>query len=121
MHNANNAIDDARGKLDCLALEIGDDFGLQRMRRERAGRVARMHAGFLDVLHHAADQDIAVLVGNDVDVHLHLAGEDILHPEIGTVAQETGTVGLDPLARHEAQRRRCGIDAVTTGSCASPA
>ena len=36
-----------------------DHRGGQRLRRDRAGRVARVHAGLLDVLHHPADEHLA--------------------------------------------------------------
>ena len=37
-----------------------------------------MHAGLLDVLHHAADQHVAVLVGDDVDVDFHRIVEEAI-------------------------------------------
>ena len=39
-------------------------------RRDRARRVAGVHAGLLDVLHHAADQHLAGVVADGVDVDL---------------------------------------------------
>ena len=40
-----------------LALDLGDHVGRQRVRRQAAGGVARVHAGLLDVFHDAADED----------------------------------------------------------------
>ena len=42
----------------------------QRVRRQRARTVARVHPGLLDVLHHAADHDLARGVADGVDVDL---------------------------------------------------
>ena len=39
-----------------LALQLGDGLGLQREGRQRAGAVAGVHAGLLDVLHDAGDE-----------------------------------------------------------------
>ena len=44
-----------------LALDLGQDLGRQRMGRQRAGRVAGMDAGLLDMLHDAGDEDVLVL------------------------------------------------------------
>ena len=41
-----------------LAFELVDGFGRQRVDRQRAGAVARMDAGFLDMLHDAGDEDV---------------------------------------------------------------
>ena len=51
-----------------LAAQFVLDRRRQRIRRQRARRIAGMHAGFLDVLHDAADQHVAFGVGDDVDV-----------------------------------------------------
>ncbi len=60
---------EGEGELGGLALELGDDFGARRLRRQRAGAVARVDAGFLDVLHDAADEDVlAVAEAIDVDL-----------------------------------------------------
>ncbi len=52
-----------------LALELALDMARERMRRQAAGRVARMHPRLLDVLHDAADQHIGA-VANAVHVDL---------------------------------------------------
>ena len=57
-----------------LPLEFGDRLGGERMRRQRAGRVAGMDAGFLDVLHDPADEHV-LAVGERVDVDLDGVGE----------------------------------------------
>ena len=56
-------------ELDGLALHVGDNVRLQRVRRQRAGRVARMHARLLDMLHHPANEHV-LAVGERVDIHL---------------------------------------------------
>ena len=43
-----------------------------------ARRVAGVDAGLLDVLHHAADDDRAGLVGDDVDVELDRVVEELV-------------------------------------------
>lgn len=43
--------------------------GGQTVRRNRAGRIARMDARLLDVFHHAHDDNV-VAVGHAIDVHL---------------------------------------------------
>jgi hypothetical protein len=52
-----------------LALQFVDGFLRQRVRRQRAGRVARVDASLFDVLHHAADEG-GFAVGDAVDVAL---------------------------------------------------
>ena len=47
---------------------------VERMRRQRAGRVAGMDAGLLDVLHDAGDEDV-LAVGQAIDVDLDGVGE----------------------------------------------
>ena len=42
-----------------LALQLGDDLGGERVGRQRAGAVAGVDAGLLDVLHDAGDEDVA--------------------------------------------------------------
>ena len=42
-----------QGQLARLAVELGERRGAERMRRQRAGAVARMDARLLDVLHDA--------------------------------------------------------------------
>ena len=46
-----------------LPLELGDRLGGERVGRQRAGRVARVDAGLLDVLHDAGDDDVSLAVG----------------------------------------------------------
>jgi hypothetical protein len=51
-----------------LALQLLDRLGRQREGRHRAGRVARVDAGFLDMLQHAGHEHVlAVAQGVDVD------------------------------------------------------
>ncbi len=42
-------------------------LGIERMRRQRAGAIARMHAGFLDMLHDAGDEGV-LAVGQAIDI-----------------------------------------------------
>ena len=56
-------------ELDRLAPDLGLDGRADRQRRDHAGRVARMNAGLLDVLHDRTDQDIAA-IGDGIDVDL---------------------------------------------------
>ncbi len=58
------------GKFHRLPLHVGDDRRLQRMGWKRAGTVAGVHARLLDMLHHAADEDVAGAVGDGVDIDL---------------------------------------------------
>ena len=63
-----------------LTLDLADDLGRQAERRQGAGRIARVNARLLDVLHHAADHGPWILlsravraraeVGDAIDVHL---------------------------------------------------
>ena len=57
-----------------LALEFGDDARAERMRRQRAGAVAGMDAGFFDVLHDA-DNDGVLAVGEAVDIDFDGVGK----------------------------------------------
>ena len=52
-----------------LALDLGDDRGRQAVRRDRAGAVARMDAGFLDMLQHAGNDDLPA-VADRIDIDL---------------------------------------------------
>ena len=61
---------------DVEALEFGDDVCAQRMRRQAAGRIARMDARFLDMFHDARDMDIRS-VTQRVDVDL----DGVVDPE----------------------------------------
>ena len=99
------------GELHGLPLELRDDLAVQRMGRQRAGRVARMHAGLLDVLHHAADEDVRP-VGDGVDVDLDCVAQVSVeqhralardHHGLGDVAGELRIVMDDlhgPAAEH---------------------
>ena len=51
-----------------LALDLGHRGSRQRIRRQRASRVTRVHAGLLDMLHHAADEGLARRVAQAVDI-----------------------------------------------------
>ena len=62
------------GERDRLPLDLGDDRPRQRMRRQRAGGIAGMDSGFLDMLHHAADEDV-LSVGERIDIDLDRIGE----------------------------------------------
>ena len=57
-----------------LALQLVDDFRRQRMDGQRAGAVARMDAGLLDMLHDARDEGV-LAVAKAIDVDLDGAGE----------------------------------------------
>ena len=57
-----------------LPLEFGDGLLDQGMRRQRAGRIAGMNAGFLDVLHDAGDEGV-LAVAQAIDVHLGGVGQ----------------------------------------------
>ena len=57
------------GQLARLAFDLLDHAGRQAVRRDDAGRVARVDAGLLDVLHDAADER-ARAVAEAIDVHL---------------------------------------------------
>ena len=53
-----------------LALDLLDHDGGKAVGRQRAGGVARVHAGLFDVFHHAGDLDL-MTVGHGVDVHFN--------------------------------------------------
>ncbi len=55
------------GQRDGLRFQFPDGFRLQREGRQRAGRVARVHAGLFDVFHDAGDEDV-VTIGQGVGV-----------------------------------------------------
>src|ERR1700683_113775 len=61
--------DDVQGARETngVVADLREDFGLQRDRRQYAGRIAGVDAGFFDVLHDAADDDVFA-VGECVDV-----------------------------------------------------
>src|SRR5436190_4251621 len=55
-------------QLSRLPLDLDYNVGIEAMRRDRAGAVARMHPRFLDMLEHAAyDHLVAVADGVDID------------------------------------------------------
>ena len=56
------------GEADGVVANVLEHFGLQRDRRQHAGGIAGMDAGFLDVLHDAGDDDVFA-VGESVHVH----------------------------------------------------
>jgi predicted NAD/FAD-binding protein len=56
-------------QFDSLALDLGDRLRRQAVWRQRAGAVARMDAGLLDMLHHACHDDI-VPVADRIHVDL---------------------------------------------------
>ena len=57
-----------------LPLQLLDHVGVERMRRQRAGEVAGMDAGFLDMLHDADDEGV-LAVAEAVDVDLGGVGQ----------------------------------------------
>ena len=91
------------GELNRLAFQVGDDVGFERMGRQRAGRVARMHARLLDVLHDAADEHV-LAVGDGVHIDLNRVAEIRVEQHralsrddhgLGDVAGELGVVMHD--------------------------
>mmetsp|Transcript_894 Transcript_894/g.2080 ORF Transcript_894/g.2080 Transcript_894/m.2080 type:complete len:1014 (-) Transcript_894:28-3069(-) len=67
------------GDLGRPVAHLGQHLLRDGLRGDDAGAVAAVHARFLDVLHDAADDDVAVLVGQAVHVHLHGALEVLVH------------------------------------------
>ena len=67
----------SRASARAWRLDRFDGLRRQRVRRQAAGRVARVDAGLLDVLHHAADDDV-VPVGDHVDVDLDRVGQELV-------------------------------------------
>ena len=62
---------------DGLALDLGDDVGLDSVcGGSEQALVAGMHAGFLDMLHDAGDEDIAVVVADRIHIHFGGAVEE---------------------------------------------
>ena len=102
--------DDLQGerKLARLALELGQHLGAERMRRQRAGAVARMNAGLLDVLHDAGDEGVGA-VGDAVDVDLDGIGQI-------AVDQQRALVGDDELGRAVERGGELGDVAVDLGA-----
>ena len=60
---------EAAGQRLGLALDLGDDLGREGMGRQRAGGIAGMDAGLLDMLHDAGDED-RLAVGDGIDIDL---------------------------------------------------
>ncbi len=58
-----------------VALDLGDDFWVERKGRERAGGIAGVNAGFFDVLHDAADAVVGA-VADAIDVHFGGVAEE---------------------------------------------
>ena len=56
-------------------VDLGASAGVERRRRQHAGRVAGVDAGLLDVLHHRGDVRV-LAVGERVDVDLDRALEE---------------------------------------------
>jgi hypothetical protein len=52
-------------------VQRGEHRVTQRLGRQRARRVARVHARLFHVLHHASDEDVARRVAHGVDVDLN--------------------------------------------------
>ena len=65
---------EGEGEFGGLALELGDDLGGEVLRGQRAGAVAGVDAGFLDMLHDAADEDV-LAVAEAIDVDFDGVGE----------------------------------------------
>ncbi len=81
-----------------LPLELGEGRGVERVRRQRAGAVARVDAGLLDVLHDAGDERV-LAVGEAVDVDLDGVGQI-------AVDQQRALVGDDELGGAVERRRQ---------------
>ena len=100
-------------RLDHLDHPVG-----QRLRRDRARRVAGVHAGLLDVLHHAADQHLAGVIADGVDVDLDGARQEAV--------DQHGPLGRQPAFRAEAAEPASARPSPAPGGCgrgrsASPA
>ena len=62
---------------DGLAFDLGDGLGLDsECGGSEQARVAGMHARFLDMLHDAGDEDVAVAVADRIDIHFGGAVEE---------------------------------------------
>ncbi len=62
------------GECRRLAFEFGDDLRRERVDRQRAGAIARMDAGFLDMLHDASDEAFPA-IAQAVHVHFDCLGQ----------------------------------------------
>ena len=60
-----------------------------------------MDAGLLDVLHHAADDDRAGLVGDDIDVELDRLVEELIDEQREADACDSSLAAAAPTAEHE--------------------
>ena len=69
-----------------------DDVLAQRLRRQRARRVARVHPRFLHVLHDAGDQDFAGAVAHGVDVDLDRVLQEPIHQH-GPIGRDSALAG----------------------------
>ena len=80
------------GQRGGLALDVADYGGRQRIGRQRAGAVAGMNPGLLDMFHDAGDMH-GVAVGECVDIDLDRVGEiavDQQRPLLDTANSEDG-------------------------------
>jgi hypothetical protein len=72
IHQALHA--DRLGERDGFPAQLVDDVFRQRMRRQGAGAVAGVHAGFFDMLHHAGHPNVFA-VANRVHVDFRRVGQ----------------------------------------------
>ena len=63
------------------SLEHAEHLVAQRLGRQRAGGVARVHPRLLDVLHDAGDQDLPRVVTHGIDVHLDGILQEAVHQD----------------------------------------
>ncbi len=91
------------GEHEGIAADFGEDFRRKAERRQGAGGIAGVDAGFLDVLHEAAD-DVVVAVADAVDVHFGGVAEEAVDEDgvfvgdfdgVLDVVVELGFVGDD--------------------------
>ncbi len=76
-----------------LALQLVEHLARERARRQRAGAIAGMDAGFLDVFHDAGDIDVCA-VGQAVDVHLYGVAEIAVEQQRVLAEQGVDLAGL---------------------------
>ena len=79
-------------------LDLVEHLGAERHRRDHAGRVARVDAGLLDVLHDRADLD-GLAVAERVDVDLDRVLEEAVEVDLRSPG-----------------RRRCALQVVASAS-----
>ena len=79
-----------QGHLFGLHLQLGHGRGIQRIGRQRAGRIARMHAGLFDVLHDARDMH-GLPVTQRVNVHLDRARQVAVQQHGAVTRHDDGT------------------------------